>query len=118
MAEQQQVQEPKEVPRFADMEDLTALSELGWPMDAPESFQVCVAGPDSLNPGRVFMKMGYFFCFWMDEPKFFDPEIHQKSVEKRKREQEAYKKRQLLTQDPKFQELMEKRKAHVPPSKK
>ncbi|HXU95458.1 MAG TPA: hypothetical protein VFP45_03380 [Candidatus Nitrosotalea sp.] len=110
MAEQQQVSNQKEVPRFVDAEDLDELEQLGWPLDEPEKYEVCVAGPDSKNPGRIFMKYGYFFAFWLDDPVSFDPIKFEREVQKRQMQQRRFSQREKMQQDPAIKAILERRK--------
>lgn len=109
MTEQQQLSTPKEVPRFADAQDLDELEQLGWPMDEPEKYEICVSGETSKHPGRVYMKFGYFFAFWLDEPVHFDPTIHEREVKKREQQQKRFSQRQKMMQDPAIKAILERR---------
>lgn len=115
MAEQQQVSNQKEVPRFADAEDLDELEQLGWPMEEPEKYEICVAGPESKNPGKVYMKFGYFFAFWLDEPIAFDPIRYEREVQKRQQQQKRFSQREKMMQDPAIKAVIERRKQRQNP---
>lgn len=111
MTEQQQhLSTQKPVPRFPDGEDLDQLEKLGWPMEAPETYQICVAGPDSKNPGRVYMKFGYLFAFWLDDPQHFDSTRYERELAKRQRQQQQFAQRELMMQDPEIRAILERRK--------
>jgi len=92
-------QSDKAFPRFADLDDLEELKRLGYPMEEPEKYFFAVAGPTSQNPGRIFLRHGYTFCFWADSPKAFDSVEHEDKIAKRNKQVEIFTQRQRLMQD-------------------
>lgn len=102
MADQQQQPHfsEKAAPRFADEDDLESIALLGWPMENPEEYEIVISGDGSENPGRLYVRKGYIFCFWLDEAKLFVAELWNAQVRKRLMEQKRYAQRQLLNQNP------------------
>lgn len=105
MAEQHQqplfsTDDGKPVPRFLDGEDLEALASLAWPMDDPETYQIIVSGELSKHPGRLYIRKGYLFCFWLDAPIIFNALDWANQEKKRFMEQQRFAQKQILHQDP------------------
>lgn len=102
MADQQQqphIATDAHIPRFANDEDLETLANLGWPMENPEDYEIVVAGDGSEHPGRHYVRNGYIFLFWVDDPKFHVAEAFNAQKRKRHLEQKRFAQRQLILQN-------------------
>ena len=82
-------QDQKDIPRFADAEDMKVLYNLGYPED-DEVVEIREAGPNSQNPGRIFWKTPTRFLFFDDDKRKYNKEEHEEKLNKRKRDVEAY----------------------------
>lgn len=102
MADQQQqphIATDTHIPRFANDEDLETLAHLGWPMENPEDYEIMAASEGSKHPGRHYVRKGYIFLFWVDDPKFHVSEALKAQERKRFLEQQRFAQRQSILQD-------------------